>query len=123
MALIASSFTMEVILLIIGLYLFDGGIIRKFSAVGLFIYGLQTALISQTYVSDLSSIPANTSLLFTPQIQNDWAIMFGLLTMITFAWTFVSIGNISLELAEIGRMKDNNEKRKKRMQLIMEEMV
>lgn len=94
MALIASSFTMEIILLIIGLYLFDGGIIRKFSAIGLFVIDLNLTISTQTYVSDLTSTPSNVSLFFTPAIQNAWALMLVLLTLTTMAWTFISIGRI-----------------------------
>lgn len=123
MALIASSFTMEVILLIIGIFIYDGGFIRKFSAVGMFIYGLQTAITSQSYVSDLTSTPSNAFLFFTPQVQTDWAYIFAVLTMITFGYTFISIYRITQELSEMAAMKDTVQKRKKRMELIMEELV
>lgn len=91
MALIATQFTMEVILLIIGLYLFDGGIIRNFSAIGLFVTDITLTITSQSYVSDLTSSPANTFLFFTPAIQNAWIIMLSVLTLTTLALAFIRL--------------------------------
>jgi hypothetical protein len=123
MALIASSFTMEVILLIIGLYLFDGGLIRKFASVGLYIYGLNTALAKQVYVSDLTSQPTNVTLGFTSQLQQDWAVIFAFLTMITLAWTFLSLYKIVVEAQKLTLIKDPMEKKSKRFEFILEELV
>lgn len=94
MALLATSFTVEIILLIIGIYLFDGGIIRKFGAIGMFIYGLQLSYLRQRYVSDLTTPPTNVSLFFSPEIAQALVYMFAILTLITIAWTFVEFAKI-----------------------------
>lgn len=91
MALIAVSTTAEVILLIIGLYLFDGGLVRKFGAIGMFVYGLGLSLGKQTYVSDLSSQPTNVFLIYTGNVQNGFAWMYSILIVITICFSFISI--------------------------------
>jgi hypothetical protein len=106
MALLATTFTVEIILLIIGLYLFDGGIIRKFGAIGLFIFGLQLSYSAQTYVSDATTLPTNVSLFFTPEIQRAMVFMFALLTLVTIAWTFVELAKIVKFKGNGGDLKD-----------------
>jgi hypothetical protein len=106
MALLATTFTTEVVLLIIGLYLFDGGIMRKFGSIGLFIFGLQLAYSSQVYVSDVTAQPTNVNLFFTPELQRAWVYMFALLTLITIAWTFVELAKIVKFKGNGGDLKD-----------------
>jgi hypothetical protein len=106
MALLATTFTTEVVLLIIGLYFFDGGIIRKFGSIGLFIFGLQLAYSSQAYVSDLTAQPTNTFLLFTPELQRAWVYTFALCTLITLAWTFVELAKIAKFIKNKGNLAD-----------------
>lgn len=115
MALLANSITTEVILLLIGLYLFDGGIVRKFGAVALFITDLSMTLSSQNYISDLSSTPTNQGLFFTPAITNAWATMLSILIVITLLWTFISFARIMMWL----RKPEN----KMTWTLVMEEFV
>lgn len=85
---------MEIVLLIIGLYLFDGGIIRKFGAIGLFINDMVLSYSNQVYVSDASKNPSNAFLFFTPQIQQSWVIMLAILILITLSWTFISLARL-----------------------------
>lgn len=94
MALIAQTETWEIVFLLIGIYLFDGGIIRKFGAIGLFVLGLQLSYLKQSYVSDLTTQPTNVGLFYIPSLQQDIVIMFALLVLVTFAFMVVDIGKI-----------------------------
>lgn len=92
MALIAVSFTMEIILLIVSLYLgFDSGFLRKLVAIGFNMTGLSLSLQKQFYVSDLSSTPASVSTALPGPIQNAFAIIFGFLTVVILAAAFVDL--------------------------------
>lgn len=94
MALIAQTETWEIVFLLIGTFLFDGGIIRKLGSIGLFVLGLQLSYTSQAYVSDLSTQPNNVFLFYIPNLQQDIVIMFAILTLITFGFIVVDIGKI-----------------------------
>lgn len=94
MALLATQYTTEFVLLIIGLVLYDGGLIRKLGAMTLFIEGLFLAQTSQVYVSDLTATPTNVFLFFTPAIQVALVIMFAVLIYVTASWSFITIGRI-----------------------------
>ena len=114
MALLATSFTVEIILLLIGLYFFDGGLIRKIGAMGFFVLGLQLSYGSQKYVSDATNLPTNTSLIFTPEIQSALTILFAICTLITFALFTISVARIFKYWQQGGKMT---------MTLIYEEVV
>ncbi len=92
MALIAISFTVEIILLIISLYLgFDSGFLRKLVAIGFNIFGINLVLQKQFYVSDLSSTPLSVSTGFPGPIQNALTLIFSFLTLVILAAAFVDL--------------------------------
>lgn len=107
MALLATTFTTEVVVLIIGLYFIDGGVGRRIGAIGLFVAGLQLSYSTQIYVSDLTALPTNTSLFFTPEIQRAWVLIFAICSLVALALAVVSIGKIA---NTINDMKIKNEK-------------
>lgn len=92
MALIAVSFTVEIILLIVSLYLgFDSGFLRKLVAIGFNIFGINLVLQKQFYVSDLSAAPVVVSSSFPGAIQNVMTIVFAFLTLVILAAAFVDL--------------------------------
>lgn len=107
MALIGTSPTMEVILLIIGIYIYDGGIIRKFGGIGLFITGLQLSYNTQRYVSDLTASPTTVSLFYTPDVAQAWVIIFATLTLIAFSFIMIDISKIFKFRIKNGKLPDD----------------
>jgi hypothetical protein len=113
MALIAVSFTVEIILLIVALYLgFDSGIMRKLVAIGFCFFGLPLVLAPQVYISDLSSTPIAVSTNFPGIIQNSMAILFILIAAVIIAAAFV-------DLYHINKSADDKEKRSEWIEYII----
>jgi len=106
MALLATQFTVEILLWIGALYLgFDSGLIRKLSAIGFSTIGLSLSLQSQSYVSDVSTTPLNVFLAFTGPIQNALALLFTLTFLSITATIFVDLRIIMLEKDEKKRLE------------------
>ena len=98
MALIAVSFTVEIILLIVALYFgFDSGILRKFIGFGFCMFGLPLVLSPQVYVSDLTKTPLIVTTPFPGIIQNSMSILFILTASAVIAATFIDIYKINKE--------------------------
>jgi hypothetical protein len=113
MALIAVSFTVEIILLIVALYMgFDSGIMRKLVAVGFCFFGLPLVLAPQVYISDLSAKPLSVTASFPGSIQNAMAILFILLAAVIIAATFI-------DLYRINKSTDDKEKRSQWIEYIV----
>ncbi|SRR6266566_6351734 len=106
MALIAVSFTVEIILLIVALYFgFDSGVMRKIVAIGFCFFGLPLVLSPQFYVSDLTSVPTVVSSTFPGNIQNAMAILF----VLTAA---VIISSALIDLYKMNKLSDEKDKSK-----------
>ena len=113
MALIAVSFTVEIILLIIALYFgFDSGILRKLVAVGFCFFGLPLVLAPQVYISDVSKTPISVTASFPGTIQNAMAILFILTAAAIIASAFV-------DLYHINKAADDKEKREQWIEYIV----
>lgn len=98
MALIAVSFTVEIILLIVALYFgFDSGILRKLTSFGFCMFGLNVALAPQVYISDLTSTPTAVSVKFPGIIQNNMALLFSLVGIVIIAAVFIDIYKLNRE--------------------------
>ena len=98
MALVATAFTVEIILLIFQVYFgFDSGFLRKLIAIGFGAIGISLVLQTQVYVSDLSSTPTNVFLFFTPSTQNALTLVFTLVTLTIMASIFVDLYKIIKE--------------------------
>ena len=92
MALIAVSFTVEIILLIVALYFgFDSGILRKIVSIGFCFFGLPLVLAPQVYISDLTATPLSVSVKFPGIIQNSMAILFVLTATVIIAAALLDI--------------------------------
>ncbi len=92
MALIAVSFTVEIILLIVALYFgFDSGILRKIVSIGFCFFGLPLVLAPQVYISDLSAKPLVVTAAFPGIIQNSMAILFVLIAAVIIAAALIDI--------------------------------
>ena len=108
MALIASDFTIQIILLLVAfVFEFGGGFIQKLGSTGLFITGLALAATTQSYVSDLTASPVNVSLFYIPALQQDIVIMFALLIILTFGFIFVDIAKIFKFKIKNGNLPDD----------------
>jgi len=106
MALIAVSFTMEVVLLIVGIYFgFDSGFLRKLIAIGFCVTGISLSLSSQFYISDLTSSPLSVSTSFPGVIQNAWVILFSFTVMAIFAGALIDLMKFNEE-EETGKKLD-----------------
>lgn len=98
MALIAISFTVEIITLIVALYFgFDSGLIRKFSAFGLCSFGITLVNTPQVFISDLTSSPQIVTVNFPGNIQNVMTVMFALVALTIVASAFLDIRKMSKE--------------------------
>jgi len=107
MALLATSFTVEILLLVFGTFLFTEGLIEKLGAEGLFVFALQMSYKTQNYVSDLTSTPSNVTLFLTVDIQQAMVIMSATLALICLAKAFVEIRNLLAFKRKNGRFPDD----------------
>lgn len=107
MALLATSFTVEVLLLVFGTFLFTEGLIEKLGAEGLFIFTLQMSYKTQQYVSDLSASPSNVALFLTPDVQQAMVVMSATLALVCMGKAFVEIRNLLAFKRKNGRFPDD----------------
>jgi multisubunit Na+/H+ antiporter MnhC subunit len=105
MALIAVSFTVEIILLIVALYFgFDSGILRKIVSIGFCFFGLPLVLAPQVYISDLTATPISVSVKFPGVIQNAMSILFILTAAVIIAAALIDI----LKMNKLSTEKDKD---------------
>lgn len=98
MALIAVSFTLEIMLMIVALYLgFDSGFLRQLIAIGFCITGISLTLGKQFYISDLTSTPLAVSTGFPGSVQNGMVIMFSFIIMAIFAGALINLAKFNEE--------------------------
>lgn len=98
MALIAVSFTVEIILLIVALYFgFDSGLLRKFAGFGFCMFGLPLVLAPQVYISDLTAKPTAVTSSFPGNIQNAMSLLFILVGVVIIAAMFIDIYKLNKE--------------------------
>ena len=121
MAILATTFTTEIILLVTGLFLIDGGLIRKFGAMAIFVSDIALVYTSQNYVSDLTSPPTNVSLFLTTEIQTALVSMLAILTLVTLGWSFITLRNIIF--LSNASPDESDFARKKRMDSFYEELI
>lgn len=107
MALLATSFTVEVLLLVFGTFLFTEGLIEKLGAEGLFVFALQMSYKTQQYVSDLSTTPVNVSLFLTVDVQQAMVVMSATLALVCMAKAFVEIRNLLQFKRKNGKFPDD----------------
>lgn len=101
MALIAVSFTVEIILLIVSLYFgFDSGILRKFIGFGFCMFGLPLVLAPQVYISDLSTKPLAVTASFPGNIQNSMSLLFILTASVIVAAMFIDLYKLNREASK-----------------------
>lgn len=107
MALLATSFTVEVLLLVFGTFLFTEGLISKLGAEGLFVYCLSLSYKTQAYVSDLSAAPTNVSLFLTPDIQTGMVLLSAILALVCMAKAFITIRDLLQYRIKNGKFPDD----------------
>lgn len=103
MALIAVSFTVEIILLIVALYFgFDSGVLRKVVGFGFCMFALPLVLSPQVYISDISKTPLVVTSSFPGNIQNAMSLLFILIASTIIAAAFIDL----YKMNKAGEAKD-----------------
>lgn len=95
MALLATEFSVEIIIWITAFAIMEGGLIRQIGAMGLYVTNIGMITTNQSFVSDLTSTPINVSTFFVGPVLVGWVLVNVILFFVTFGYFAVSLRVIS----------------------------